>query len=71
METSNINMRVIESSEGCYLTRIERKEGEGIILCKKVILSTKDSPENWMEIPIEEGERLRREEEKELGIEPV
>ena len=66
-----IDIRVIEPSEGFYLTKRERNEGEEIILSKKVILSALDSPDNWVEIPIEEGERLRREEEKELGIEPV
>ncbi len=69
MKESNINIRVIEPSEGCYLTKRVKVEGEPIVLSEKVILSAKDSPENWMEIPIEEGERLRMEEEKELGIE--
>lgn len=71
MKESTINIRVIKPSEGCYLTKRVKVEGEPITLSEKVILSVLDSPENWMEIPIEEGERLRREEEKELGIEPV
>ena len=59
-----IDIRVIEPSEGCYLTKRVKVEGEPIVLSEKVILSAKDSPENWMEIPIEEGERLREEELK-------
>ena len=62
---------MIEPSEGYYLTKREKVEGEPIILSEKVVLSAKDSPDNWVEIPIEEGDRLRRKEEKELGIEPV
>lgn len=62
MKTSNINIRVIEPSDGCYLTKKNRKEGEEIILSNKVILSAKDSEDNWMEIPIEEGDRLKAEE---------
>lgn len=61
-----IDIRVIEPSEGFYLTKRVKVEGEPIVLSKKVILSALDSPENWVEIPIEEGERLRMEEEKEI-----
>ena len=62
MKQSTINIRVIEPTEGFYLTRRDRKEGEEIILSKKVILSALDSPDNWVEIPIEEGDRLKEEE---------
>lgn len=63
MKESSINIRVIEPSEGYYLTKREKVEGEPIVLSKKVILSAKDCPENWVEIPIEKGDRLRQEEE--------
>ena len=62
MKESTISIRVIEPREGYYLTKREKVEGEPIILSKKVILSAKDSPDNWMEIPIEEGDRLQEEE---------
>lgn len=70
MKTSNINIRVIEPSDGFYLTKKNRKEGEEIILSNKVILSAKDSEDNWEEISIEEGDRLKREEEEAQGILP-
>lgn len=63
MKTSNITIRVIEPSEGHYLTQKERKEGEDIILSKKVYLSALDSPENWTEISEAEGDALKEEEE--------
>ena len=62
MKTSNINIRVIEPSDGYYLTKKNRKDGEEIILSNKVILSAKDSEDNWEEISIEEGDRLKAEE---------
>lgn len=68
MKTSNINIRVIEPSEGYYLTKRNRNENEDLILSKKVVLSAKDSPENWMEISEEEGEALRIEVLKSQGI---
>ena len=64
MKESTISIRMIEQREGYYLTKRVKVEGEPIILSEKVILSAKDSPDNWVEIPIEEGERLRMEELK-------
>lgn len=71
MKESNINIRVIEPSEGFYLTKKNKIEGEPIVLSKKVILSAKDSPDNWVEIMEEEGEKLRQEEEKKMNNEQM
>jgi hypothetical protein len=60
MKQSTINIRVIEPSDGCYLTQKNRKEDEEVILSEKVILSAVDSPDNWVEIPKEEGEALQK-----------
>lgn len=70
MKTSNINIRVIEPSDGYYLTKKNRKEGEEIVLSNKVVLSAKDSEDNWEEISIEEGDRLKAEELAAQGIVP-
>lgn len=66
MKTSTINIRVIEPSEGYYLTQANRKEDEEVILSEKVILSAKDSPYNWVEIAKEEGEALQKKVSAEL-----
>lgn len=66
MKQSTINIRVIEPSEGYYLTQSNRKDNEEVILSEKVILSAKDSPENWTEIPKEEGEALQKKVSAEL-----
>lgn len=60
MKQSTINIRVIEPSDGYYLTQANRKEYEEVILSEKVILSAKDSPDNWVEIAKEEGEALQK-----------
>ena len=60
MKTSTINIRVIEPSDGYYLTQANRKDNEEVILSKKVILSAVDSPDNWVEIPEAEGEALQK-----------
>lgn len=68
MKESVMSIRVIEPSDGYYLTKRNRNENEDLILSKKVVLSAKDSPENWMEISEEEGEALRIEVLKSQGI---
>jgi hypothetical protein len=70
MKESVMSIRVIEPSDGYYLTKKNRKEGEEIVLSNKVILSAKDSPDNWEEISIEEGDRLKAEELAAQGIAP-
>lgn len=64
MKESVMSIRVIEPSEGYYLTRKERDYNNPIILSEKVVLSAKDSPEDWIEISKEEGDRIRQEEEE-------
>lgn len=71
MKHSTINIRVIEPQEGYYLTKRVREEGQEIVLSKKVILSALDSPDNWVEITEEEGERLRQEEEEKMNNEQM
>jgi hypothetical protein len=68
MKESVMSIRVIEPSDGYYLTKRNRNENEDLILSKKVVLSAKDSPENWVEISEEEGDALRRKELKEQGL---
>jgi hypothetical protein len=71
MKESVMSIRVIEPSEGYYLTKKNEVEGEPIVLSKKVILSALDSPDNWVEITEKEGERLRQEEEERLNNEQM
>ena len=66
MIQSNYTVRIIEPSEGFYLTR---KDNRGYILSKKVFLAVNDSPDNWEEVEESEGEFLHEtliEKEKEL-----
>lgn len=71
MKESVMSIRVIEPSEGYYLTKKNKVEGEPIVLSKKVILSALDSPDNWVEIIEKEGERLRQEEEEKMNNEQM
>ncbi len=58
MKTSNYTVNIIEPNEGFYLTH---KDNPGDTLSNKVFLAATDSPDNWMEISIEEGDKLNAE----------
>lgn len=54
METKTISIQVLTPSEGMYLTQANRSENDEPIMSKKVI-----NPQGeWIEIPIEEGDRI-------------
>lgn len=64
--TKKIELITLTPSEGYYLTQAYLKDNEEVILSLSVTLGKNDSPDNWKEISIEEGERLRAEREVEL-----
>ena len=54
METKTISIQVLTPSEGMYLTQANRSENDEPTMSKKVI-----NPQGeWIEIPIEEGDRI-------------
>ena len=58
MKTSTLEITIIEPQDGYYLTQAKRNAEDAPILSKKVILSKADSPENWKEIAISEGDEM-------------
>lgn len=54
METKTISIQVLTPSEGMYLTQVNRNENDEPIMSKKVI----NPQDEWIEIPIEEGDRI-------------
>lgn len=61
MKTSNYTVNILEPNEGFYLTN---KNNPGEILSNKVFLAVTDSADNWIEISIEEGDKLHKEMEE-------
>ena len=54
METKAISIQVLTPSDGMYLTQANRSENDEPIMSKKII-----NPQGeWIEIPIEEGDRI-------------
>ena len=66
MKTSNYTVNILEPNEGFYLTH---KDNPGVILSKKVFLAVNDSQDNWIEITIEEGDKLHKEIEDKIKSE--
>ena len=64
--TRRVELTTLTPREGYYLTQTDLKDNEEVILSLSVTLGKNDSPDNWKEISIEEGERLRAEREVEL-----
>jgi hypothetical protein len=54
MEQIIISIQVLTPSEGMYLTQKNRSENDEPIMSKKVI----NPQDEWVEIPIEEGDRI-------------
>lgn len=48
---------ILTPNEGMYITQVNRGE-DAPVMSKKVILGKNDKPENWIEIPIEEGDAI-------------
>lgn len=57
IQKKQIELITLTPNEGMYITQANRGENEPI-MSKKVILGKNDKPENWVEIPIEEGDRI-------------
>lgn len=54
MEKTIKQIEILTPSEGYYLTQANRSENDEPIMSKKVI----NPQEEWIEIPIEEGDRI-------------
>lgn len=54
-------MRILEATEGNFLTQSKDVPVQGRILTYKVYLAVNDSPDNWKEISEEEAERYKEE----------
>ena len=64
MITSNFTVRVLEASEGCFLTQSEDVSIEFRIITDKVYLGINASYDEWREISSEEAERYIKEREE-------
>lgn len=57
IQKKQIELITLTPNKGMYLTQANRGE-DAPVMSKKVILGKNDKPENWIEIPIEEGDRI-------------
>lgn len=73
METINkkVTIRILVSSGGYLLTQVADVEPQDRIYSEKVYLAVTDSPDNWMEITVEEAEKRRKTAQEVNDILPV
>lgn len=61
MIQSNYTVQVLEPNEGYVLTQSGEVELANRIFSEKIFLAVNDSPDNWMEITIDEANKLKME----------
>lgn len=64
MVISNYTTRVLEASEGFFLTQTGDVELQDRVITKKVFLATTAKKEDWKEISKNEGEALLKQKEE-------
>ena len=65
METKiKLDVRIIKPNDGCLLTQSADVELQNRIFSDEIWLATTDSPDNWKDIPIDEAESLKKQQEE-------
>ena len=65
METKikQVDVRVLRPNEGCLLTQSADVDVKERIFSEEIWLASTDSADNWKDIPIEEADKIKKEQE--------
>ena len=66
METKvkQVNVRILKPNAGCLLTQSADVELQNRVFSEEIWLATKDSPDNWKDINIEEAVQIKKQQEE-------
>ena len=66
METKvkQANVSILKPNEGCVLTQSADVELQNRVFSEEIWLAATDAPENWKDIPIEEAEAIKKQQEE-------
>ena len=66
METKvkQVNVRILKPNAGCLLTQSADVELHNRVFSDEIWLSTTDSPDNWKDIPLDEAEQIKKQQEE-------
>ena len=66
METKvkQVSVSILKPNAGCVLTQRADVELQNRVFSEEIWLAATDSPENWKDIPIEEAEQLKKQQEE-------
>lgn len=65
METKiKLDVRIIKPNDGCLLTQSADVELQNRIFSDEIWLAATDSPDNWEDIPLDEAESIKKQQEE-------
>lgn len=65
METKiKLDVRIIKPNDGCLLTQSADVELQNRIFSDEIWLAATDSADNWKDIPLDEAESLKKQQEE-------
>lgn len=66
METKvkQVNVRILKPNAGCLLTQSADVELQNRIFSEELWLAATDSPDNWKDIPLDEAESIKKQQEE-------
>lgn len=69
METKikQVDVRVLRPNEGCLLTQSADVDVKERIFSEEIWLASTDSADNWKDIPIEEADKIKKEQEEAMA----
>ena len=69
METKikQVDVRILRPNEGCLLTQSADVDVKERIFSEEIWLASTDSADNWKDIPIEEADKIKKEQEEAMA----
>ena len=66
METKvkQVNVRILKPNAGCLLTQSADVELQNRVFSEEIWLATTDSSDNWKDIPLDEAEQIKKQQEE-------
>ena len=71
METKikQVDVRILRPNEGCLLTQSADIDVKERIFSEEIWLASTDSADNWKDVPIEEADKIKKEQEAAMAEE--
>ena len=73
METKvkQVNVSILKPNAGCVITQSADVELQNRVFSDEIWLASTDSPDNWKDIPIDEAEALKKQQDELANSQPT